>query len=155
MVDVVALVISYNYPVMKKTLFLGLLLFACLTARAQDQSSDDKTKKYYTNNPVWTQMMKDPNVNFFEVNKAFEIYWEDREKPELEREGGEEKEEEKERSLFSRLIKSDKKEEAERNEYAFAYKQYIKWRIEVEPFVQPDGRILSAEEQHEVWEKSR
>ncbi|MBC7486994.1 MAG: hypothetical protein H7282_09615 [Cytophagaceae bacterium] len=137
---------------MKRLLFIGLLLLSCSAIRAQSQ--DKKTQKYYANNPVWIEMMKDPNVNFFEVNAAFEQYWAKREKPELENEeAGEHKEEE--RSFLSKLLKSEKEEQAERNEYAFAYKQYLKWRIEVEPFVQPDGRILSAEEQHEVWEKSR
>jgi hypothetical protein len=135
---------------MKKLLFLGLFLVLSFSAWAQ--KNDQKSEKYYANHPVWTEQMNDPSVNFFEVNKAFETYWANREKPELEHEGAEE---EKERSFLSRLIKSDKKEQAERNEYAFAYKQYLKWRIEVEPFVQPDGRILSAEEQKEVWEKSR
>jgi hypothetical protein len=137
---------------MKHTLFLGLFLLFCSAATAQ--GLDKKTQKYYSNNPVWIQMMKSQDVNFFEVNAAFEQYWANREKPELENEeAGEHKE--KERSLVSKLFKSEKEEQAERNEYAFAYKQYLKWRIEVEPFVQPDGRILSAEEQHEVWEKSR
>jgi hypothetical protein len=137
---------------MKKLLLLGLFLVFCSGAWAQNQ--DKKTQKYYANNPVWVQMMKSSDVNFFEVNAAFEQYWATREKPELENEELEGHKEE-ERSFLSRAFKSDKKEQAERNEYAFAYKQYLKWRIEVEPFVQPDGRILSAEEQHEVWLKSR
>lgn len=137
---------------MKHLLFIGIFLLSCTALRAQ--SMDKKTQKYYASNPVWIEMMKNPNVNFFEVNAAFETYWANREKPELENEeAGEHKEEE--RSFLSKIFKSEKEEEAERNEYAFAYKQYLKWRIEVEPFVQPDGRILSAEEQHEVWEKSR
>lgn len=141
---------------MKKLFLLGLFLVFCTAAWAQ--STDAKKQKYYANNPVWIEMMKSPDVNFFEVNAAFEAYWANREKPELENEEeiGESKEhKEKERSVISRMFKSEKKEEAERNEYAFAYKQYLKWRIEVQPFVQPDGRILSAEEQREVWEKSR
>jgi len=136
---------------MKQFLFIGLFLLSC---SAWAQNLDKKTQKYYANNPVWIEMMKNPNVNFFEVNAAFEAYWANREKPELENEEGEEHKEE-ERSFLSKMFKSEKEEQAERNEYAFAYKQYLKWRIEVEPFVQPDGRILSAEEQHEVWQKSR
>jgi hypothetical protein len=137
---------------MRTTLYLGLFLLFSVSATAQNL--DKKTQKYYTNNPAWIQMMKSENVNFFEVNAAFELYWANREKPELENEEGEEHKEE-ERSLVSKLFKSEKEEQAERNEYAFAYKQYLKWRIEVKPFVQPDGRILSEEEQREVWEKSR
>ena len=139
---------------MKRKHFL-LGLFLVFSTCAWAQSLDRKTQKYYTNNPVWIEMMKSPDVNFFEVNAAFELYWAKREKPELENEeeiGGEHKEE---RSFISKIFKSEKEEQAERNEYAFAYKQYLKWRIEVEPFVQPDGRILSAKEQQEIWEKSR
>lgn len=136
---------------MKKLLLLGLFLI--FSSAAWSQNTDQKLQKYYAKHPVWIEMVKDPNVNFFTVNNAFEQYWAKREKPEIEHEGGDEHE--KERSFISRLFKSDKKEQAERNEFAFAYKQYIKWRIEVEPFVQPDGRILSAEEQKEVWDKSR
>lgn len=136
---------------MKKIVLSGIILFFCFAASAQ--SLDKKTQKYYANNPVWIDMMNKPDVNFFVVNAAFEQYWANREKPELENEEGGEHQEE--RSKISKLFKSEKAEQAERNEYAFAYKQYLKWRIETEPFVQPDGRILSDEEQKEVWEKSR
>lgn len=32
------------------------------------------------NNPVWIEMMQDQNANFFETQKAFEMYWEGRER---------------------------------------------------------------------------
>ncbi|MDB5274030.1 MAG: hypothetical protein JWO58_2397 [Chitinophagaceae bacterium] len=138
---------------MKKILLLGLFLLSCSTAWSQ--SSDKSKKQNYSKNPAWIQMMDDPNANYFEAKKAFDQYWANREKPEIEGEGGVEKEKEEKRSFVSKLFKSDAKEAAEKHEYAIEYKRFIRWKMEVEPFVQPDGSILTLEQQRIIWEKSR
>lgn len=56
-------------------LILGLLL---LVSPVRSQSittpSDNDTSKY----PYWIQMMQDPTANFFDTQRAFEMYWKDR-----------------------------------------------------------------------------
>ncbi len=55
-------------------LLVGLGLFILsFSAKAQNQTADT------ANYPYWIEMMKDPNANFFETQKAFNIYWENRE----------------------------------------------------------------------------
>jgi hypothetical protein len=142
---------------MRKSILAGVLCL-CFTGMVWSQNHEAvKSKKQnYTKNPVWIQMMDDPHVNYFEANKAFEQFWSNREKPEIEGEGSaEQKDKEEKRSLLSRLVKSDKAEEAERHEYAISYKRFVRWRMEVEPFVQSDGSVLSLDEQRLIWEKSR
>lgn len=51
---------------------LGLVLHSAST-EAQNQVKD--TADY----PYWIEMMKDPDANFFETQKAFNTYWKDRE----------------------------------------------------------------------------
>ena len=139
---------------MKQILLLGLFLLSCSNiAWSQNKDTDKSKKQNYSKNPAWIQMMDDPNANYFEAKKAFDQYWENRGKPEIEGEGSVEKEEK--RSFLSKLLKSDQKEEQERHEYAIEYKRFIRWKMEVEPFVQPDGSILTLEQQRQIWEKSR
>lgn len=59
---------------MKKT--TGFILFFALFFISIATYSQDKDYKSY---PYWIDMMKDPNANFFETQKAFNEYWEGRE----------------------------------------------------------------------------
>lgn len=100
--------------------------------------------------PLWVTMMDDPNVNYFEAVKNFNEYWKTREKPVEEKElfgsvGDKEKEE---------TIKQKKrrlKAEDPAKKYAFEYKRFLWWMREVEPFVQPDGRIKGMNERINEW----
>jgi PKD repeat protein/photosystem II stability/assembly factor-like uncharacterized protein len=58
-------------------LSIAVLLFAWAFSNAQTTSlpSDAELAKY----PYWIEMMQDPSVNFFDVQKAFYTYWEGRE----------------------------------------------------------------------------
>ena len=58
-------------------LLSGLLLLGCGTVSAQNKSNN--FTKDYASNPLWMDMMLDPNGNFFEIQKAFYTYWEGRE----------------------------------------------------------------------------
>ncbi|MCX6248951.1 MAG: PKD domain-containing protein [Bacteroidetes bacterium] len=63
---------------MKK--FIIISVFLCLrviSASAQQNTSNDVSKDT-ANYPYWVQMMQDPNVNFFKVQRAFNIYWQNR-----------------------------------------------------------------------------
>lgn len=49
-------------------------LLAVLTLGSHAQSIDT------ANTPIWVDMMQDPNANFFETQRAFEKYWQNRER---------------------------------------------------------------------------
>ncbi len=58
----------------KYTLLVVLGVFVLsFSTKAQNQTADT------ANYPYWVEMMKDPDANFFETQKAFNIYWENRE----------------------------------------------------------------------------
>jgi predicted RNase H-like nuclease (RuvC/YqgF family) len=99
-------------------------------------------------------MMDDPNVNYHQAKKAFEEFWKDRGEPE-EEEKHEHEKEKKERSVFKRLLKSDERLEEENRELSIPYRRFKKWLIDMEPYVQPDGSILSMDEQMKIWENAR
>lgn len=133
-----------------------LLLFLLLLGTAGKVSAQDANypkNPNYRKHAYWIQMMDDPNVNFFVAEKAFETYWEDRGEPEKER--GEGEHEKEKHSVIKRIFVSDEKLEYENMQYASEYKRFKQWRMDVLPFVQPDGSILSPEEQLEIWKHSR
>ncbi|TRZ75029.1 MAG: hypothetical protein D4R97_03230, partial [Bacteroidetes bacterium] len=61
---------------MKKLFFVTLLIFVLgKPAMMVSQNIQKDTANY----PYWIQMMQDPNANFFKTQRAFNIYWKDRE----------------------------------------------------------------------------
>jgi PKD repeat protein len=50
-----------------------------LTLNLFSQSTNPEPAKDYSNYPFWIEMMQDHSVNFYEVQKAFNEYWEGRE----------------------------------------------------------------------------
>ncbi|HPS61744.1 MAG TPA: hypothetical protein PLK82_01720, partial [Bacteroidales bacterium] len=62
---------------MKKGLLLStVLLLAFLSGRTQTTPAPavNDTANY----PYWIEMMQDPNANFFQTQRAFNLYWKDR-----------------------------------------------------------------------------
>ncbi len=59
-----------------KTLLTVFFLIVITTAKSQTSLpvSAPDTAKY----PYWIQMMQDPNANFFQTQRAFSLYWQDR-----------------------------------------------------------------------------
>jgi PKD repeat protein len=53
--------------------FLVLNSFACTYSIGQNKANDT------ANVPIWIKMMKDPNANFYQTQRAFNLYWEHRE----------------------------------------------------------------------------
>ena len=61
-----------------RTLLLVVLLPAfAVSAYTQDMA--DPTPPDTSNYPYWVEMMQDPSVNFYKVQRAFNQYWEGRE----------------------------------------------------------------------------
>ena len=122
----------------KKILLISIcmLISNMLNAQAKKKSSFDYA--YY---PYWIKMMDDPNANFFEVEKAFEIYFSKHALPEAEHDViGEFKEREKFPS--KRAIRKSKLE----NKLRMQVKKYNWWHEDNLPYVQSNGHILNAEE---------
>jgi hypothetical protein len=134
---------------MHRVLLLAVLLLGFGPAFSQTTRSR-YSEKDYARRPLWATMMDDPGANFFEVEKAFTIYWQHHEKPEGEHDViGERREREKTPSRRAqRRIQRD-------NELRMAVKRYERWHQKTEPFVQPDGRILTPEERLRIHAAQR
>ncbi len=150
----------------KVILLFSSILFLLATNPLVAQEFSEKQLREWSKNPAWIEMMDDPNANYFETVAAFDAFWKDRELPTEEdqilgasREDREHVETASERRKRKRAEKKMDKEEKEaaviRHKYAFAVKKYKHWKIVVDPYVQPDGRILTKEEQLKLHEQQR
>lgn len=145
--------------IISATAFL-LLVVALSLSKSQAQSSSEKN---YAKNPVWIQMMEDPNVNYYEAQKAYTEYWKNREKPhEMEEETMTDKEQMKEYKREHKrdgenavLSDKEKKELQEQEQMIYQCKRFENWMLTVKPFVQEDGRILSQAEIDAIWQKQQ
>jgi len=121
-----------------KILFISICMLLSNVLNAQTMK---KSSLNYAAHPYWIKMMDDPNANFFEVEKAFEIYFSKHDLPEAEHDViGEYKEREKFPS--KRVIRKSKQE----NKLRMQVKKYNWWHEDNLPYVQNNGHILSPEE---------
>ncbi|MBN8671648.1 MAG: hypothetical protein J0L80_13230 [Chitinophagales bacterium] len=128
---------------------LLLVCFGAISIAATAQTDVNK-EKLYAKQPLWIDMMEDEKSNFFEVEKAYKIYWEHHEEPEGEHDViGEYQEREK---IPSR--RKQRKIEAE-SKIRMAMRKYNWWHEQTLPYVQGDGRILTAEERLKIWEANK
>ncbi|MBO9728285.1 MAG: hypothetical protein J7623_06565 [Chitinophaga sp.] len=131
--------------------FLLMVLLLSGIASPAQQHARQSTKA-----PDWIAMMDDPNVNFFVIEKSFNDYWKGKELPVEEDEILDVKNNSERKRGFLGLFK--RKESAERKEsekYAFQYKKYQWWRRQVLPYVQPDGTILTKDQQIRIWQQQK
>ncbi|MEO5572026.1 MAG: hypothetical protein ABIT08_00205 [Bacteroidia bacterium] len=149
---------------MKRTKFssvkwLAALLLLVLASSVSFSQNTKLSSKDYSKYPYWIEMMDDSSVNYFEAVKAYDEFWLNRKKPKEENEILGVKgtpEEKKKKSFWDRLFASRaEKEEVETSKYKFLCKKFEHWKFIVQPYVQPDGRILSTQEQLEIWKKQR
>lgn len=128
---------------------LLLVCFGAISIAATAQTDVNK-EKLYAKQPLWIDMMEDEKSNFFEIEKAYKIYWEHHEEPEGEHDViGEYQEREK---IPSR--RKQRKIEAE-SKMRMAIKKYNWWHEQTLPYVQGDGRILTTEERLKIWEANK
>jgi hypothetical protein len=134
------------------TLLGALLIISTLNSKAQQASTSDTTRyKLYRTDPVWINMLDDTTANYFEVQKAFALFWEGKPLPEEEEEVIGEKGRLK-NNLINRLFNArELKEQALREAYAFDYKRYRRWLIKMEPYVKEDGSIMTPSERLQLW----
>jgi hypothetical protein len=141
--------ITLKVQFMKKYIF-ALMLIASSISSVWAQSSQSVSDKEYMRNPLWIEMMDEASPNFFEVEKAYELYFSKHEKPEGEHDViGEYAERQKTPSK-----RKQRKISAE-NDLRFAVKKYELWHDQTLPYVQPDGRILGTEERLAIWESQK
>jgi hypothetical protein len=147
----------YSALLLSIVLFLFMANGKSLAQQNQNAKGVEKAIDYSTT-PAWIAMMDDPNVNYYEAMKAFNTYWENRTRPEGDdvipsKASKEELREKEERD--NELAKMTPQQRQEHNEMAFQYKRFQNWSHVVFPFVQDDGRILSADERMAIWNKQQ
>ncbi len=132
----------------------GMLFSMCFffLATGGAQQSTVAKKLDYAKDPVWIKMMDDPNANYYEALKAYEVYWKHHEEPvdeeELMSEGKEKVDKEKEEEFTPA-------EKEGRNRMRYQCKRFENWKHEVFPFVQPDGKILSQDDRTKIWNEQK
>jgi hypothetical protein len=135
----------------------ALLILAAIPYQMNAQTTVHSDKEYQRN-PYWMSMLDDPNANYFETVKAYTLYFEAHPMPKEEDDiigmKGATETEKKHKGEWLRHLFSGKKEVSEQ-ELAFAIKKYKFWCINVTPWVQDDGSILSAEQRLEILSKIR
>ena len=130
------------------------LLLACLMAMACSASrKSTAAARQAASNTSWIQMMDDPNVNYFEAVKVFEAYWQGKPKPTSEHELF--SAEDKDHALNTSSYSNARDAEDPSVKYRFEYKKFLHWKEEVAPYVQPNGRILTAEERIDIWKQQK
>lgn len=138
---------------MKAFLITSLLITASTLLVAQ-QVVLPKPDNHFRKNAEWVQMMDDPSANYYHTLRAFELYFEQHSKP-LDRDDVLSEEytaDREQRNFIKKLFSREKEMPIELKE---AYKRFRFWRRETEPWVQPDGSILSKEEQLKIWQQER
>lgn len=131
------------------------LIFCMLICFGTTQAQQSKN---YKKHPYWIDMIKDPNVNYFEAINAYETFWKGKRKP-LEEDdliGQTKGEASKEQKMESRREMREKRKEKEMyKKYGLECKKFEHWKMQVKPYVQADGHIISKEEQLKMWEQKQ
>lgn len=116
-----------------KVLFSLLLLLSAVQLRSQE----NYTLSDYQRKPLWITMMNEEHPNYFEIQKAFETYWQYHKMPEGEGDM-DVQQKEKNKKRFSKREQQEAREEAR---LRMAIKKYHWWMAKMEPYVQEDGSI--------------
>lgn len=129
-----------------------LLAVSCNASRRGSSSRASMAGKT-PDDVSWIRMMDDPNVNYFAAVKSFEDFWRGKTTPTTEHDlfSADDKEEALERSSYS----SRRAQNDPAVKYRFEYKKFVHWKEEMAPYVQPDGRILSADERIQIWKQQK
>jgi hypothetical protein len=132
---------------------IATTLLFLLVSTVSAQTTTTKSKPNYSKQPVWIEMMDDTLTNYYEVEKAYNEFWANRVKPQMESDViGEGAGEKYHKSVIERFFMSKKeRQEEEAQKYAFVCKKYEYWKIMVQQYVQPDGRILTPTERVNAW----
>jgi hypothetical protein len=124
-----------------RLLIITVLIALFTVSLHAQQRKARSTVKDYARKPLWIGMMDDTTANFYEVEKAYDVYFQHHEKPE-----GEEAEinEQREREKIPSRRKQ-RRIQAE-NQLRMAVKHYEVWHYQTLPYVRDDGYILTPAE---------
>lgn len=139
------------------SLKVSLIVLSLLLMSTMAFSQKNKQTPNYSKYPYWIDMMNDPNANYFETVKAYEDFWANRKKPAEEDDIiGQDKSASQKQNFLQRFFKSkEEREEEEVRKYKLDVKKFKHWQLKVKPYVQEDGRILSADEQLKLWQEQK
>ncbi len=129
----------------------GFLFIVCILVfirlSAQPKVFSDKD---YTKNPLWIEMIKDTTTNFFEVEKAYKLYFSVHKKPAGEHEIIGEKDK---NDKFP--TKKERKKLEQENKMRIEVKKYEHWHDMMLPYVQQNGHILTPSERLKIWAQQK
>jgi hypothetical protein len=97
------------------------------------------TDEEYARIPYWIEMMDEPNANYFEVQRAFNLYWKDKTPPV--------REDNEARDIFN----SQNIDISRPSDYVYEYKRYKFWERYYKDLLDVDGFIMSPERIYENW----
>ena len=129
----------------------GFLFIVCILVfirlSAQPKVFSDKD---YTKNPLWIEMIKDTTTNFFEVEKAYKLYFSVHKKHAGEHEIIGEKDK---NDKFP--TKKERKKLEQENKMRIEVKKYEHWHDMMLPYVQQNGHILTPSERLKIWAQQK
>jgi hypothetical protein len=136
---------------------IASLLTLLLIPFFQEVSAQTNTNSQSSKLPSWVAMIDDPNTNYYEAIRAFDLYWSNKIKPKGDTQMMREMESgiKTNSNLEDSLGRMSVAEKAEYELIRYHYKRFKDWRFEVKPFVQEDGRILSMNERIQIWNKQQ
>lgn len=137
--------------------FTFLILGVCSHSLTLAQSDNpDKAKlSLYRSTPIWKEMIADTNANYFEVQHAFELFWEGKELPTEEDEIIGEKRKLKNNFINRTFNAAELKAQQLKEELAFDYKKYQWWLLKMQPYVKDDGSIMTPTERLQLWKQQQ
>jgi hypothetical protein len=125
-----------------------ILLFISNTTTVSAQTNQDQQSL-----PSWVYAIDNPQVNYYQAIRDFDNYWKGKSKPELD--DREQEEDKQHRQLEKQLRKMNAVQHEQYNLMAYHYKRFLDWQHEVKPYVQEDGRILTADERVNLWKQQQ
>lgn len=137
------------------TFFILGLCIHNLSFAQTEQISDKAKLALYRSTPVWKDMIADTNANYFEVQQAFELFWEGKELPTEEDEIIGEKRKLKNNFINRTFNASELKAQQLKEELAFDYKKYTWWLLKMQPYVKDDGSIMTPTERLQLWKQQQ
>ncbi len=147
----------------------GAFLLCAVWSYAQ-QNDGNYDPKRFRKEPVWIQMMDDPNANFYQTIEAFREFWRGYELPgepielegkdSFEREIGLEEEKEGERGRDrdkerEREREKEKRRSPDGRDYSYEVKRFKGWYENSKSWVLPDGHIMTQEERQQLIDRQQ
>jgi hypothetical protein len=130
-------------------IIIGLLMFSSIVGFGQRSNNGKAIIP-----PDWVRAIDDPNANYFKAIKAYHDFWKTHEKP-ADEEALMAKSLEQTKAQAKTLSKREVKQQREQDYYRYQCKRFENWVRENKPYVQDDGRILSADERLKLWEQTK